>query len=262
MSRRRRWIRNPREVTGVPAAQPRELAGVADRMHRADVGITPERLEQAPVPRQTVTRPGAPDDSSALATRSGRRRSCPLRSSISSVPGDASDSRSARNMPGAHGGTQLQRSQRWGWSPPSRSGAPRGGRRTGGRQPRRAGHATPLPPQPLEVVAGPVGDDERRGRCSYSCARTSVRRALRRCVACRTTTPASTIATPATTSITKWLAVATTATTIAAGPATASARSSRCPVAWKTTMPSSTSAGVEARHRGVLVTRSCGSTCR
>lgn len=55
-----------------------------------------------------------------------------------------------------------------------------------------------------------------------------------------TTSPTSTIATPAKTSITKWLAVATTATTIAAGPTTAIPRRRGFLVARKTTIPSST----------------------
>ena len=46
--------------------------------------------------------------------------------------------------------------------------------------------------------------------------------------------------TPAKTSMTKWLAVATTAMSIATGPATADARSRLCRVAWKTTIPTST----------------------
>jgi hypothetical protein len=52
--------------------------------------------------------------------------------------------------------------------------------------------------------------------------------------------PASTIAMPTITSTTKWLAVATTARTMAAGPATASVRSSQWLVARKTMIPSRT----------------------
>lgn len=48
------------------------------------------------------------------------------------------------------------------------------------------------------------------------------------------------MATPATTSITKWFAVATTAATMASGPAIARARSAQFRVAWKTTIPSRT----------------------
>ena len=61
-----------------------------------------------------------------------------------------------------------------------------------------------------------------------------------RSVMCSTSSPASTIATPATTSTTKWFAVAITATTMAAGPATAKPRSSQWRVAPNTTIPSST----------------------
>jgi len=49
----------------------------------------------------------------------------------------------------------------------------------------------------------------------------------------------STIAAPTTTSITKWLAVATTANAIATGIAMAKARTTRCPVAPNSTMPTS-----------------------
>ena len=51
--------------------------------------------------------------------------------------------------------------------------------------------------------------------------------------------PISTIVAPTTTSITKWLAVATTASAIAAGMTTAKDRRSQCRVAWKTTIPTS-----------------------
>ena len=84
-----------------------------------------------------------------------------------------------------------------------------------------------------------------------------------RSIRCSSTRPASTIATPATTSTTKWFAVAITAKTIAIGPATASARSAGLRVARKTTMPSSTfqpawKLGIAA----YWLTSSGGTTCR
>ena len=73
----------------------------------------------------------------------------------------------------------------------------------------------------------------------------------------------STIAAPTTTSITKWLAVATTANAIATGITTAKARRSQCPVAPKTTMP--TSRFQPAWKLGIAaywLTRAGGRSCR
>ena len=62
---------------------------------------------------------------------------------------------------------------------------------------------------------------------------------MRLATASRTSRQTSTIATPTMTSMTKWFAVATTASIIAAGPITASVRNSQWRVAPNTTMPRS-----------------------
>ena len=228
---------------------------------------------------QTVTRPPGPSAPSAAATRPGRRRSRPLRSSISSgPPAPSASSVLERAAAAPTADASSQRSQRIGHGP--------SGLEVADLEP--AGEQVDVSLDEPDARA-PRRRAAARGRClpgarrgtDRPCrsARSTSHGRLTATIQCydgvarrrrsdRSRTAVSTIAMPATTSTTKWFAVATTATPSPPARAPRSARSSQCRVARKTTMPDEqVPAGVEARHRRVLIdqrraARSAGSPPR
>ena len=98
------------------APQPPQLPRAPDRMHDANaLDVRGTARAAASSARRSSRRHQRPDvAASASRTSSARRRSRPLRSSMSSVSGPSAARRSARTSRGANGLASFQRSQRIG----------------------------------------------------------------------------------------------------------------------------------------------------